>query len=171
MDFLEHAKNRYSCRKYKDTPVEREKILQVLEAGRIAPSAVNFQPWHFIVIDEADMRSKIQSTYDRRWFDTAPVVLVVCADHSQSWKRKDGKDHADIDAGIVTDHITLQAANLGLATCWVCNFDAQKCREILKLPEHIEPMAYLPLGYPDKDPADQHFNRKNIDEIVHWNKF
>lgn len=171
MKFLEPAKKRYSSREYKDKKIDRKLIEKVLEAGRIAPSAVNFQPWHFIVIDENPMLEKIQETYKRGWIKTAPVIVIICSDHSTSWKRKDGKDHADIDIGITADHITLQAAELGLGTCWVCNFDAQKCREILQLPQNIEPVVYLPLGYPDDAPIENHEKRKSMDEIIHWNEY
>ncbi len=171
MEFYELANKRYSCRKYKDQVVEKEKIEKILEAGRIAPSAVNYQPWHFIVVNDKIIKEKLDEAYERSWFQTAPAALIICGDHSKSWKRKDGKDHCDIDAAIATDHITLQAAELGLATCWVCNFDIEKCREILGLPNHIEPVVILPLGYPDDTTSKFHHIRKKSEEIIHWNKF
>ncbi|MCJ7696027.1 MAG: nitroreductase family protein, partial [Anaerolineaceae bacterium] len=105
--FIDIAKSRYSCRKYDSRPVENEKLELVLEAGRVAPSAVNFQPWHFYVIQGTDHLSKIHQVYHREWFRTAPCVIVICGDHSAAWKRSDGKDHCDIDAAITTDHMTL----------------------------------------------------------------
>ena len=101
MTFIELAKQRYSCRNYDFTPVEQDKLELILEAGRIAPSAVNYQPWHFIVIRGKENIRKIHGAYHREWFQTAPCVIVVCGDHNQSWKRKqDGKDHCDIDKTI-----------------------------------------------------------------------
>jgi len=94
---------------------------------------------------------------------------VICADHSQSWKRKeDGKDHADVDAAITTDHMTLQATALGLATCWICNFYVDKTRELLKLPDQLEPLVILPLGYAldSTDPERHAEKRKSLKEIV-----
>lgn len=173
-DFLELAKRRYSCRKYDQKPVDEEKLRLVLEAGRIAPSAVNYQPWKFIVIREPANLDKIKSTYHREWFKSAPCVIAVCSDHSQSWKRgSDEKDHADIDVAIAVDHMTLQATESGLATCWVCNFDKQKCMDILHLPNNIEPVVLLPLGYPlDKPDFYRHQSkRKGMDEIVHYERF
>jgi len=172
-DFLELAKKRYSVRNFLDQPVEEEKLLHILEAARIAPSAVNFQPWHIVVIREKEKRSELAITYNRSWFLQAPVVLIVCSDHRTSWKRADGKDHADIDIAIITDHMTLAAAELGLGTCWVCNFDAKKCREILNLPDHIEPVVYLPIGYPIRNPEEpsRHLVRKKLEEIIHWDKY
>lgn len=174
MEFIELAKKRYSSRKYLNKKIEKDKIYKVLEAGRIAPSAVNFQPWQFIVIEDEANLKKLWETYDREWIKEAPVLIIICGDHKKSWKRKkDGKDHCDIDAAIAADHITLQATELGLATCWVCNFDKDKCSEILKLPENIEPIVILPLGYPaDEVDVNRHEKlRKKIDEVVSWEVF
>ena len=170
MDFQSLAKKRYSCRKFRPEPVEREKIRRILEAGRVAPSACNKQPWLVVVITDEVMLEKVRGTYHRGWFRSAPAVLVVCCDHHQSWKREDGKDHADIDAAIFADHLTLAAAEEGLGTCWVCHFDHDRCAELLGLPAQLEPMAMLPLGYPDDTPdPDRHDRlRKPLDEIVRW---
>ncbi len=171
MSLIDIIKNRYSVRAYLDKEVEEDKLLQILEAGQYAPSAVNFQPWHFIVIREKENHAKFSEIYHRDWFNEAPVYIVICSDHSKSWKRaEDEKDHADIDAAITTDHMTLQATELGLGTCWICNFHVQKCRDFFNLPDHIEPVAILSLGYPDteKQPVKK---RKSLEEIVHWEKF
>lgn len=173
MTFLDLAKQRYSCRKYKHQPIEEEKLLKVLEAARVAPSACNLQPWHFIVLRDKKNLEMISTTYKRDWFKTAPTVLVVCGDHEASWKRSDRKDYCDVDISIAIDHITLQAAELGLATCWVCNFDAMKCAEMMNLPSHIEPIALIPIGYPgDSKSTNRHDNdRKPLEQIVHWEKY
>jgi nitroreductase len=173
MTFVELAKKRYSCRLYKNEKVSDDKLLDLLEAARIAPSAVNYQPWHFIVITEKHLLEKIYEAYNRDWFKTAPVVIVICGDKAKAWKRKDGKNHCDIDIAIATDHITLKATEMGLATCWVCNFDTQKVSELLALPPQIEPIVLLPLGYPnDKVDENRHSQqRKELSKIVHWNKF
>ncbi|MDQ2177971.1 nitroreductase family protein [Marinifilum sp. D714] len=171
MDFRTIIENRYSVRSYQQKEVEEEKLIKILEAGQLAPSAVNNQPWHFIVIREPDNHAKFSEIYHRDWFKEAPVYMIVCGDHNTAWKRKeDGKDHADIDAAIAIDHMTLQATELGLGTCWICNFYVEKCREFFQLPKHIEPIAILSLGYPsdDKIPAKK---RKSLNEIVHWEKF
>lgn len=170
--FLELAKARYSCRLYDSKPVSREQIEQVLEAARVAPSAVNAQPWHFVVVTQSPLRENIAACYSRPWLGTAPVIIVACGDHSLSWRRADGKDHCDIDMAIAIDHITLAATDLGLATCWICKFDAMKCAEHLKLPSHISPVAMIPLGYPADNVVDseRHLKRKTLDEIVRWEK-
>ena len=170
MNFTQLIEERFSVRKYKDKKIDRELILKILEAGRMAPSAVNFQPWHFIVIEEKKVLEEIQTAYSRNWIKEAPVIIVVCADHELSWKRRaDGKDFADVDVAIAVDHMTLQATNLGLGTCWVCNFDVNKCIHVLGLPSQIEPLVMLPLGYPDIEIPTK--KRKSLEEIVHWNKF
>ncbi|HHV60651.1 MAG TPA: nitroreductase [Clostridiaceae bacterium] len=167
MSFIDLARKRYSVRNYKDKPVEKEKILQVIEAARYSPSAVNYQPRHFIVVTTEEMKNRISETYPRDWFRKAPAIIVVCGDHSTSWKRKDGKDHCDIDAAIAIDHLTLAAADIGLGTCWVCAFDAAKCHQVLGLPDHLEVVALLPIGYTADDEIPQK-KRKSLDEIVSW---
>jgi len=171
--FLKLATARYSVRNYTSKPVEEEKLLYILACGRIAPSAANYQPWHIIVIRDAESRKKLATTYNRSWFLQAPVILVICGDHKAGWKRADGKDHTDIDISIITDHMTLAATELGLGTCWICNFDAQESALLLGLPNEIEPIVYITLGYPGKemDPTARHHLRKNQDQIIHWEKF
>lgn len=165
MSLLDIAKSRYSVRGYENRPVETEKLLKVLEAGRLAPSAVNFQPVHFIVVTEAEEKKKIYETYPRGWLEEAPVIIVACGDHKLSWKRNDGKDHCDIDVAIAVDHMTLAAADLGLGSCWICAFDAKKCQELFKLPDNLEPMVLLPIGYPKSERITE-AKRKSLDEIV-----
>ncbi len=172
MDFLELAKMRYSCRSYQSKMVEEEKILKVLEACALAPSACNLQPCHFIVLREEGIKQEVAKAYPSKWFKEAPVVIVACGDHSQCWKRGDGKSSCDIDTAIAVDHLTLAAADLGLGTCWVCAFDAELCRKALNLPDHIEPIALIPLGYPsDGMNLERHYSRKSLDEMVHWDSF
>lgn len=173
MEFIDLAKKRYSVRKYKDKPVEKQKLEYILEAGRIAPSAANYQPWYFIVVQNDENRAKLATVYKRQWIQQAPVLLVICGDTNKAWVRSDGKNHCDIDISIATDHITLAAAEMDLGTCWICNFDVEKTRELLQLPENIEPIVILTLGYPDNEVnLERHATqRKSIDEIVKWEKF
>ena len=170
MDFLELAKKRYSCRNFKPDAIEEDKLMKVLEAARIAPSAVNYQPWHFFVVQNPENKAKIIETYPREWMKDAPVLIVACGNKQVSWKRADGKEHVEIDLSIAIDHLTLQATNLGLGTCWVCNFQAKKLREVLQLPINMEPVAIIPLGYPQNEAdTERHTSkRKPIDEIISW---
>lgn len=161
---------RQSVRKYSEQAVSRETIEQLLESARLAPSAVNFQPWKFIVCLSDEAKAVVRRSYPREWFNTAPLYLVACADHNASWKRPaDGKDHADIDIAIAVQHIVLKATDLGLGTCWVCNFDPQVLKNGFRLTENIEPVVILPIGYPQADETElRNKKRKPLDEIAEW---
>jgi len=171
--FIDIAKSRYSCRNFTSKQVDKDILLKVIEAFRVAPSAVNYQPWHVIVIEKKENKEKVYQTYQRDWIKTAPLLLIACTDHSVSWKRNDGKDYADIDVSIAVDHLTLQAAELGLATCWVCNFDRELLEQKLKLPINIEPVVIIPIGYPEAKADTERHNqkRKPVGDFVHWDNF
>jgi len=170
MKFDDLITSRFSVRSFTSEKVDRNTVLDILEAARMAPSAVNYQPWYFVVITEPENLTDIQEVYPRTWFREAPVCILICADHSQSWKRKsDGKDFADVDAAIAIDHLVLKATELGLGTCWVCNFDTILTQKKLQLPDYIEPIALIPLGYTTSEAPAK--SRKPLLEIVHWEKF
>lgn len=170
MNFTQLASQRFSVRKYSDRAVPHDMILSIVEAGRLAPSAVNYQPWHFIIVESAKSREALQVSYPREWFAKAPVYLVVCADISEAWTRAhDHKNFAEIDACIAADHMILQATELGLGTCWVCNFDPEICQSALQLPEHIKPVVLIPIGFPDEPMRIK--NRKPLNEILHWDGY
>jgi Nitroreductase len=173
MGFLDIAKARFSVRNYKPVEIEDNKLSMMLEAFRVAPSAVNFQPWHIILIKTDPGKLKVHEAYPREWLKTAPVILIVCGDHRLSWKRSDNKDHLDIDVSIAIDHLMLQATELGLGTCWVCNFNTSTIRKNFNLPEHIEPIAIIPVGYPTDSPdVNRHESkRKPIDAFLHHETF
>ncbi|TAJ14397.1 nitroreductase [Marinilabiliaceae bacterium JC017] len=171
MHFNQLLKERYSVRKFKAQKVSKALMTQVLEAGRMAPSAANRQPWCFIVVSESPVIDQVKEAYDRDWFKQAPQIIVACGNHEQSWKRSyDDKDHCDIDVAIAIDHMTLRATELGLGTCWVCHFDTQKVRESLELPEYMEPVALLPIGYPQEQQTPLKI-RKDIHDIVFEGKY
>ncbi len=165
-NILEIIQKRRSIRNFTNQPINDEQLNYLLECARLAPSAVNFQPWHFILVKTENARQKIRQCYDRKWFATAPLYLIACANTSQSWKRPaDGKDHADIDVAIAVEHICLAATELGLGCCWVCNFDVVKCCELFELPQELRPVAILPVGFPAAQPANPS-PRKNLEDIV-----
>lgn len=165
MSFLDLAKKRFSVRVYDSKPVADQDLEAVLEAGRLAPSAANRQPVHFVVLRDEEKRRALGVAYPRDWFWKTPVVIVVCVDATRGWTRTDGKNYADMDGAIAMDHMTLCAADLGLGTCWIGAFDPVKVRHILNLPEGIEPLAMTPLGYPAE--AVRAKSRKALDELVH----
>lgn len=163
--------SRYSLRHYLSTPVEESKLLTILEAAQMAPSAVNYQPWCFIIVQKEENCNKLRACYDRNWFKSSPMYIIACANHSESWKRADGKDHADIDVSIAIEHICLTATELGLGTCWVCNFDVEKCKIDFNMPENIEPIAIIPLGYPDPNRSATEKKRKSLNDIVKYERY
>ncbi len=169
MNFHDLITSRQSIRSFKDKTPKRDVLEQILEAARMAPSAVNFQPWEFIVASSADMLPRVHACYHRDWINTAPVVVVAIGNHKEVWRRQaDGKDHTDVDLSIAIDHLILQATELGLGSCWVCNFDVDKVKSLFDLPSYQEPIALIPMGYPEEDlkPVDK--ERKALDEIVKW---
>lgn len=164
MEFKELIKQRSSVRSYEDKVVSRDIIETILDAGRLAPSAKNLQPWYFVVVQDENLE-KVKKCYGREWISVVSTIIVICADYKNSWIRADGKNHADIDCAIAIDHMTLSAAEKGLGTCWICKFDAFKCAEILNCPEGIAPVALLPIGYP-LDSEKKNKKRKELKEIV-----
>ena len=147
MTSQELAKMRYSVRSFQDTPIEEEKLNLILEAGRVAPTACNNQPQKIYVAKSGESRKKLASVC-RCTFD-APVILVVCYDRTRDWKNKlmPGYESGETDAAIVCTHMMLQAADLGIGSCWVGYFNAQAVSDALGLPENITVSALLPMGY------------------------
>jgi nitroreductase len=166
MELLTLISKRRSVRQFLPDNVEPEKIDYLMECARLAPSAVNSQPWKFLIVKSPGKKALLQQCYNREWFAAAPVYILALRDTNQSWKRKtDGKDHSDIDVAIAFEHIVLAAAEKGLGTCWVCNFDADLCRELFELPDNMIPVAITPVGYPVREP-EKVTNRKNLREIT-----
>lgn len=164
MDFLELVKNRYSCRAYNPESVEREKLEYIMECVRFAPSAVNRQPWRFRIVSKEEDKARLQQCYSRDWFKTAPMYVIASILHDEEWVRSDGKHHGDIDIAIAVEHLCLAATEQGLATCWVCNFDALLCKQLFGLPANEEPAVVIPLGYAADEIKPK--NRKTIEEIL-----
>lgn len=171
MNFFETVRQRYSCRTF-DTArlVGKDIVEHIVEAARLAPSACNRQPWTFVAVTDRETREKIL-VKSRPSFIEAPVLLVCCGHHAEAWHRPaDNKDHTDVDVSIAVEHICLAATDAGLATCWVCSFDTTATRQAIGLPEDVEPVALIPLGYPAT--ADVPVKtRKPLDEILKWEKF
>lgn len=166
--FIDLVKQRYSVRSYDERPVEKEKLDYIMECVRLAPSAVNFQPWHFYVVTDKEKLQAVKSAYHREWIQNAPCVIVACVDHNVAWHRSaDNKDHSDIDIAIAVEHLCLAATEQGLGTCWVCNFDAVLCSEVLSLPENVELAVLIPIGYTPNTEVPQK-KRKGIDEICSY---
>lgn len=172
MDFLELVKERYSCRSFSDKKVEMEKLEKILEAGRLSPTGCNNQPQRILVLQNEQELEKLKECTVYGW--NAPVIMVVCYDKEVSWKRKaDGNDGGVVDASIVTTHMMLEIANLGLGTTWIGSFDPEKVKEVYHIPDSYEVVALLPVGYPSEEskPSDNHDKRLPLEEIVYWDSF
>lgn len=169
MEFSELIRRRYSVRAYKPDPVEDEKLQQVLEAARLAPTAANRQPFQLVVIHTAGREDELKRIYGRDWFAQAPIVIAACGVPDRGWVRGDGKNYTDVDVAIVMDHLILAAANAGLGTCWIGAFDPRAAREVLGLPEGVEPIAFTPLGYASDQPKEK--KRQPLSELVRYERW
>jgi len=167
MSFSELIQKRYSVRGYKAEPVEEDKLLQVLEAARAAPTAANRQRFQLIVIHTQGREEELRRIYDKDWFVQPPLVICACRYPMDPARQR--KDYTDVDIGIVVDHLILAAAELGLGTCWIVVFDFVAAREILGLPDEVEPVVFTPLGYPDASPRGT--QRKPLSELVRYEQW
>ncbi|MCK4503204.1 MAG: nitroreductase family protein [Desulfuromonadales bacterium] len=171
MKFIELAEQRCSIRGYKSAPVADELLNEILQAGNLAPTAKNLQPFHFIVVRDGDKLDQLATAYSRPFLREAPLVIVICTESAKGWTRDqhDGKNYAEVDAAIAIDHMTLAAADLGLGTCWIGAFDPIMVTAAMGLPDGIEPIAMLPVGYPSEPGREK--TRKPLVELVrydHW---
>jgi nitroreductase len=153
MNFLDLAKQRVSVRGYQDRPVEKEKLAYALEAARLAPTGGNRQAFQLVVIHTAGRTEEMQRIYGREWFAQAPVVICACA----------AADYA-LNIGIVMDHLILAATEQGLGSCWIGAFDRAAVREILGLPDGVEPVILATLGYAADEGRPK--QRKPLEELV-----
>lgn len=164
MNLQELIKSRYSCRSYQSASVEPAKLDYIMECVRLAPSAVNKQPWRFRIVSSDEDKAKLQRCYPRTWFNSAPMYIIASLVHDEEWIRSDGKAHGNIDVAIAVEHLCLAAAEQGLGTCWVCNFDAQLCSQLFSYAEGEEPVVLIPIGYPADEAKPK--VRKEMAEIL-----
>jgi nitroreductase len=166
MEFADVVRDRYSVRAYKPDPIEEEKLSRVLEAARLAPTAVNRQPFQLLVLRTEGREEELGRIYRKEWFVQPPLVIGAVGLKEDGWRRRDGKSYVDVDVAIAMDHLILAATNEGLGTCWVGAFDPDAAREVLNLPDDVEPIAFTPLGYAADEPKP--IKRKSLDELVRY---
>lgn len=162
MQFMEVVRRRRSIRRYKTLPVPENVLTRILEAARLAPSAGNRQPWHFVVIKDEETKKQLGIS---SWAAEAPVVIVGCVDTTVRTEPL-----CLVDLSIAFEHIVLAAADSGLGTCWIGRINADEpIKKVLGIPEHVKVVAVTPLGYPDETPGPK--ARKPLSEIVHYDRF
>ena len=169
MELLEIAKKRFSVRNYTNQKVEPEKLAKILEAAHVAPTAANLQPVHLIVAQSDEALAKVGEAAE---VYGAPLAIIVCADHNKAWVRHyKKKQTGDIDASILTDHMMLQATELGLGSVWVCYFKPDVLSKAFHLPANLEPINILAIGYSaegEGDPNRFAAQRIPMDKLVSY---
>jgi len=169
MDVSEAIRQRRSIRSYQERPVEQVKLERVLDAGRLAPSARNMQEWRFVVVRDAATRARLaEAACGQAFVGEAPVVIAACAtkcDHVMTC----GQYCYPIDVAIAVDHMTLQAVEEGLGTCWIGAFHEGQVKATLGIPDAVRVVALLPLGYPAGTPPPR--PRQSLDEVVTWERW
>jgi nitroreductase len=170
MTVIEAIRTRQSVRSYEKRPVEREKIEEVIEAARLAPSAGNRQEWRFVAVTDPAKRNKLaHESAGQAFVGEAPCVIACCAE-TDSHTMRCGQLCYPIDVAIAIDHLTLSAAELGLGTCWIGSFSEDEVKRILEIPEPVKVVELLTLGYP-KDPRPKAKNRLERDRILFFERW
>ncbi len=170
MDFTRVINGRESIRSYDPTrPLDKAVLERILDAGRIAPSAANRQPWRFIVVSSREVLTQVRRCYQKPWFQDAPHVLAVTARTSEAWSRQDGWNSIETDLTIAMDHMILAAENEGVGTCWVAAYDPSILRSALGLSSEERVYTITPLGYPRPGFTKKgQKQRKPLPEIVKY---
>ena len=180
MEFLDLAKKRFSCRSYKQTPIEKDKIELCIEAARLAPSACNSQPWKFIVVDDPELRSKLASFICDKslgmnsFAHHCPAIIAIVSERQKLSAKLGGiikkKNFSQMDIGIAAEHFCLQAAELDLATCMIGWFKEKQVKNLLQVPANKRIELIITIGYPvvSTPPAK---NRKDTTEITSSNSY
>ncbi|MEO0098222.1 MAG: nitroreductase family protein, partial [candidate division WOR-3 bacterium] len=168
MEFYEVIKRRRSVRSYKRDPIPEEVLNRILEAGRLAPSAKNLQPWRFLVIRDREIIERlVPAMRNQRFIAEAPILLGVVALEKEAWGRMGGYWASyPVDCAIALEHIILAATAEGLGTCWIGAYDEKEVAKILNLKEGEKPIAFTPLGYPKELPQER--GRKSFSEVVRY---
>jgi len=169
MDFYDLIRNRESVREYNPNRKIDEKVLnRILNAGRLAPSADNRQPWTFLLVSSKEKLEEVRACYNKTWFQQAPHILIIIGDKTKSWFRKnDGYNSIETDLAIVMDHIILAAEYENIGTCWIEDYDPKILADAISLKENEVIFSITPLGYQNKG-YQKHGNkkRKQLEEII-----
>ncbi len=169
MDFYELIQKRESVRDYDSNRKIKDSVLtRILNAGRLAPSASNRQPWTFLLVSSNEKLEKVRACYQKSWFQQAPHILIIIGDKTKSWVRSyDGYNSIETDLAITMDHIILAAEYENVGTCWIEDYDVNKLYDAIFLKENEVIFSITPLGYQNKG-YQKHGNkkRKSLEEII-----
>lgn len=172
MEFDKLIFERYSVRKFKQEHLPQDVINKILEAGHKAPTGCNYQPQRILVLNSEASINKLRECTKCHF--NAPAAMLVCHNRNESWKRPyDDALSSSVDAVIVTTYMMLAAQQEGIGCCWVMHFDPVAIRKAFNIPNDIEPVALLVMGYPaaDAKPLDLHYKSRPIDEVVFYDSF
>ena len=172
MDFEKLISDRYSVRNFRSDHLPKAVVDRILDAGHKAPTGCNYQPQRIIVMNTDESIAKLKKCTKCHF--NAPTAMLVCHNKEESWVRKyDGALSSSVDAVIVTTYMMLGAQNEGVGSCWVMHFDPFTMRETFNIPDNVEPVALLVMGYPSDDakPLDMHFKSRPIEETVFYEGF
>jgi nitroreductase len=166
LDFYDVVQKRLSVRSYKPDPIPEDVLNRIIEAGRLAPSAKNYQPWKFIIVKDPEIRKAlVPACRGQASVGEAPVVICGCAIEAQVWKGMGGYWSAEaVDLTIAIEHMILAAAAENLGTCWIGAFLEAEVKKVLAIPDGVKPIALTPLGYPARESKPR--PRKPMSEIV-----
>ncbi|MCD6536803.1 MAG: nitroreductase family protein [Thaumarchaeota archaeon] len=160
-ELLEVIYQRRSIRKYEKKPIPEEILKAILEAGRLAPTAKNLQPWHFIVVRDHEIKRKLIFTDWNNFIEEASAVIVGCGEMDKKW--------AVVDVAIALQNMVIAAEALGLGSCWIGAFEEEEVKRVLGVPNHLKVVAMITIGYPAERPEPP--PKKKLEEIVHFEKF
>jgi len=168
MNVFEAIKRRRSIRAFEEKPIEEDKLFRVLEAGRLAPSAKNRQEWRYVLVKDKELRRKLAVACNNQYFIAeAPVVIVGCATMTD-YVLTCGQPAYTIDVTISMDHMSLQAVEEGLGTCWIGAFKEDEVKSLLNVPPEMRVVEVMPLGYPKFQPDPK--PRMRLNEIITYDK-
>ncbi len=168
MNVSEAIRKRYSCRAYQEKTIEKDKLDQILESARLAPSAKNLQDWRFVVVTDKEIKSKVAHATNRpHIFEKAGAIIAACSNCDEIMRC--GQAVGPIDVSIALEHIALQATELGLGSCWIGSFETEKVRSILGIPADINIIELMTIGYPADEPETP--NREPKEKIVCYDKW
>jgi len=168
MKVLEVISKRYSCRAYQDKKIEQKKLDVIMEAARLAPSARNMQDWRFVVVTQRKTRRQVAAlTNSPEVFEKAGAIIAACS--NSDYVMRCGQAISPIDVSIALEHICLQATDLGLGTCWIGSFDPEKVARVLGIPDDIQIIELMAVGYPADGRREP--DREPIENVVCYEKW